>query len=240
MAQFDKNTFKYRFLRDGNIKLGEDIATWSTLYSDEDIFIKQLGYAVKGTCGNHCGVCKKNCYVRKSYGRYPSVPYGHARNTIGLRDVPEKVFRDLDKQLSGARKKIKVVRLNQSGELESEDQFGRWCKLAANHPETKFYIYTKMFDLVLPGLLAGKVPGNFTILFSVWHDVGAKEYELVKHLKNVKAFIYDDAEKLEVAPQVYCKAYNDKGKLDHSETCGKCCKCFVNTDAWKTIGCKAH
>lgn len=235
---FTAQTFKYSFLRNGNIKLGDSMATWSTLMGSHDINIPELGQAVKGTCQN-CAGCEKDCYVKKSY-RYPSVKYSHARNTLGLRNAIDKVFKDLDAQLKKAKNKIKIVRLNQSGELENEDQFGRWCRLAENHPETKFYIYTKMYDLVIPGLLAGKVPSNFTILFSIWHDQGAAEYEMVKHLKNVKAFIYDDGEDLTVEPKVYCAAYDSNGKLNHEETCQKCGKCYVNVDAWKEVGCKAH
>lgn len=238
MPRFNKDTFKYRFLRDGNIKLGDSMATWSTLMGSKNVRIPELGFDVKGTCGN-CEGCEKDCYVKKSY-RYPSVKYSHARNTIGLREAVDKVFTDLDRQLTRAKKKIKIVRLNQSGELESEDQFGRWCKLAASHPETKFYIYTKMYDYVIPGLISGKVPSNFVVLFSVWHEVGKAEYEMVKHLKNVKAFIYDDGAELAVKPTVYCAAYDEHGKLNHDETCQKCGKCYVPVETWKEVGCKAH
>ena len=239
MANFNASTHKYKFLRDGNIKLGETMATWSTLMGDEEIDVPALGRKVKGTCQN-CSSCKHDCYVAKSYRRYPSVPYGHARNTLGLRFAEDKVFADLDKQLFRARKPIRIVRLNQSGELESEEQFGRWCRLAANHPNTKFYIYTKMFDYVIPGLLAGKVPSNFIVLFSVWHDKGAAEFEMVKHIRNVKAFVYDDGKQLAETPTVYCEAYDAKGHLDHNHSCETCGRCFVPVESWKIVGCHAH
>ena len=238
MATFNEQTYSYHFNRNGNIKLGDTMATWSTLMGDSEYNVPKLGRKVNGTCQN-CSSCKDSCYVKKSY-RYPSVVYSHARNALGLRNAEDKVFADLDKQLTRAKKPIKIVRLNQSGELESEEQFGRWCHLAKNHPGTKFYIYTKMYEYVIPGLLAGKVPENFIVLFSVWHDVGVKEYDMVKHIRNVKAFVYDDSTELNVGPTVYCEAYDAKGHLDHNHTCETCGRCFVPVANWKVVGCHAH
>lgn len=238
MSKFNASTHKYSFIREGNIKLGGSMATWSTLMGDEEIEIPTLDMKVRGTCQN-CTSCKDSCYVKKSY-RYPSVKLGHARNTLGLRQDENKVFSDLDKQLNHAKKPIKIVRLNQSGELESEAQFGRWCRLAANHPTTKFYIYTKMYEYVIPGLLAGKVPENFIVLFSIWHENGKAEFEMVKHLKNVKAFVYDDDEQLSVTPTIYCEAYDKNGKLNHNQSCETCGRCFVPINNWQIVGCHAH
>lgn len=237
-VNFDPNTFKYKFLRDGNIKLGDSIATWSTLKGDEEIWIEQLGLKVLGTCKN-CSVCTKDCYVNKSYVRYPTVPYGHARNTLGLRLAFDKVFKDLDNQIKRARNPIKIVRINQSGEVEDQKQMLGWCNLAKNNPKTIFYMYTKMYDIATEVLLSNKVPNNLVILFSIWHDLGVKEFEAVRHLPNVKAFVYDDGN-IQIKPQVYCKAYDDKGHLNHEETCQQCGKCFGKNPKMQIVGCKGH
>lgn len=239
-----KNPNKFQFLPNGNIKLGAQIWSWSTLKGND--FYKVGGVEVLGTCGN-CGACDNSCYVNASYNIHgKSVIPSHAKNTNGLRYNMAEVFRQLDEQITKRNnsknprtKKIELVRLNQSGEIENEDQFFMWCMLAERHPETKFYIYTKMYDIVTPVLLAGQVPTNLVVLFSVWHDVGVNEYNAVKHLKNVKAFVYDDGE-LEVTPDTYCKAYDNAGHLDHNITCDKCQKCFNVNMNKKVIGCKAH
>ena len=231
---------KARIAGNGNIKLGKSMGVWSTLMGDDTYTVKINGIetSVKGTCGHHCAGCKGNCYVKKSY-RYPSVVLGHARNTLAIRNV-EKCFQDLDGQLTRKRKPFDIIRIDQSGEIENDDQFAMWVKLANNHKETNFYIYTKNYDVVIPALLAGIVPDNMTVLISIWHTFGVNEYQKVKHLENVKAFVYDDNYEYGFTMNTYCTAYNEKGKLDHNITCEKCRKCFNRLNSCKVIGCKSH
>lgn len=244
-------TRKARLKRDGNIKLGKTIATWSTLFSDAEWNIPELGITVSGTCGEHCKGCKGSCYVKKSYDRYTqkgtgrcSVKLGHAIRTILLRYYPEKVFSDLDSQIKKARNPIQIVRWNQSGEIENEIQFGILCRLAENNPDVKFFVYTKNYGVVVPALLAGKVPENLTVLISIWHMYGVAEYKKVAHLDNVKAFVYDDRtfkyEIVGIHIDTYCKAYDEKGHMDHNITCDICTKCFNRYKGHKVIGCYAH
>lgn len=230
---FDPAKHVYSFSTAGNIKMGK-ILSWSTLMSDYTV--EGLPGALAdstGTCGN-CDGCVANCYVRASY-RFPGVIRSHAINTYGLRHQLGKVEADLASQLK--RSSIDVVRINQSGELENDEQMAMWCRLATAFPGKRFYIYTKMFDIATKALLAGKVPENFTVLFSVWHECGVAEYEAVKHLKNVKAFMYDDGV-TELSTRTYCMAYDEHGHLDHTHTCESCKLCF-NSRA-KVIGCHAH
>lgn len=230
--KFNPNTHKYCFSV-GNIKMGK-ILSWSTLMSDYKI--KKLTGVLKGisgTCGN-CSGCVKDCYVRASY-RFPGVIHSHAINTYGLRHQLEKVENDLYEQL--CHTSIETVRINQSGELENDEQFAMWCRLASKFPDKKFYIYTKMFGIAVPALKAGNVPSNFTVLLSVWHHCGVEEFESVKNMPNVKAFMYDDGE-TELATKIYCKAYDEKGHLDHEHTCESCRLCYDSKA--KVIGCHAH
>lgn len=229
-----------RLDRKGNTKLGESIATFSKLYSDEEIETP-LG-VIKGSCKTEfCTGCKPSCYVPKSY-RYNSVRQGHGRNTLAIRSSLEVSYEELRNQLSRARKPFTIVRVHQSGELEDTREFLMWCQLAKDFPTVTFYIYTKAFPYVIPALLAGKVPDNFKINLSVWHEYGMKEYELVKHLPNVKAFICDDRNREPgndcMEYETMCKAYDIKGKMNHDITCEKCRKCFNETT--KTIGCYEH
>ena len=227
----------------GNIKLGASVGTFSTLYGDASYYIDALKMSVCGTCGQHCAHCKHACYVRKSY-RYGSVMLRHAVNTLALRESVENCYSALHAQLARKRKPFDIIRINQSGELESEEQFFMWVRLARDFPATQFYVYTKAFELVTPALLAGEVPENLTVLFSVWHEYGLTEYARVAHLSNVKAFAYDDGafdyDAAGFPLQTYCKAYDDSGKLDHAITCDKCKKCFNRSAGCKCIGCKAH
>lgn len=232
---FNPKTYKYHFSESGNIKVGR-IATWSTLMGDYTYKgLRGVLRNIVGTCVNcrECG-CVKACYVRASY-RFPSVIYSQAVNTWGLRHAIDKVANDLAEQLS--KGKINIVRINQSGEIENEEQLSMWCTLAGKFPKIPFYLYTKNFDAVTKFLKDGLVPGNFTILFSVWHETGVKEYNSVKHLPNVKAFVYDDKKNLVLVPKTYCPAYKD-GKLDHDWTCERCGLCFRSKV--KIVGCADH
>ncbi len=234
------------FSKSGNIKLGN---TWnfSTVYGDELKTVNFNGktYQATGTCGNHCKGCKYDCYVKKSY-RYPSVVYSHIKNTIAIRTNPAAAFNDLTVSIEKAKKKPEIIRINQSGEIENNEMFSGWCEMAARFPKIKFWLYTKNYDVAIPALLAGQVPENMTVLISVWHKYGATEYNKVKHLNNVKAFVYDDgynykAENIEI--QTYCKAYtmqNGKMSLNHKLTCEKCKKCFNRSAGCKVIGSLPH
>lgn len=231
---FNPNTHVFKLSAVGNIKLGK-ILSFSKLLGN--YIYKRLTGVLKnivGSCGN-CEVCKRDCYVRSSY-RFPCVIFSQAINTWGMRHAMARMEQDFAKQLR--KSKIGVVRINQSGELESLDELAMWCRLAMANPTKKFYVYTKNYGVATEALKTGIVPSNFTILFSVWHDVGVKEYESVKEYENVKAFVYDDGQ-LSIKPDTYCMAYQN-GKLNHEITCEKCMKCYNNALKRKVIGCKEH
>lgn len=245
-----KKELKAHLGRQGNIKVGKTIATWSTLKGNENYFIPELNKEVHGTCGKYCVECSDSCYVTKSYKRYTSrktgkcsVKYGHAVNTIAMRENIEKCYTDLYNQIKRARNPISIVRIDQSGEIENAMQFGMWIRLANDFKDITFYIYTKAFDIVIPMLLTGIVPLNLVVNISIWHEYGIAEYNLVKHLPNVKAFVYFDgfdyaAHGLEI--QTMCNAYDIKGKMNHEITCDRCKKCFNDSEKCKVIGCYDH
>lgn len=237
--KFDPKTHRYAFNMAGNIKVG-NIATWSTLLGDYT-YTGMSGKLknITGTCRN-CGECRTACYVRASY-RFPSVIFSQAVNTWGLRNELDKVERDLSEAI--ARRKISIVRINQSGEVENPEQFAMWCRLATAYPGTKFYIYTKMYGIAEEFLLGGLVPENFTVLYSVWHSLGVEEYARVKHLPNVKAFVYDDGVDRKLDTKCYCPAYRvpeggSRAKMNHGVKCETCRLCIDSKVG--IIGCLDH
>lgn len=217
----------------GNIKLG-NMATFSKLKGNEE-FSTCYG-TITGTCGGFCDGCSGACYVNKSY-RYPSVIKGHARNTAAFRININQAFIDLDNQLNRKRKPFEIIRINQSGELESRTEFLKWCELAAKHTESIFYIYTKAYEFVED--LIDTMPVNIYLLVSIWHEQGISFYRQHKNAPQVKAFVYLDGYKYpeDIQPDTTCKAY-EGGKLNHAITCDKCRKCF--NDKNKIIGCSEH
>lgn len=246
-----------RWNYNGNMKVG-NIATWSTLASDR-MFETEYGL-VQGTCSGCCESCGKAkegkkrppCYVFKSYRR-KSVINGHARNTISIREDPDLAFRQLSDSLSRKRIPVLAARFDQSGEIENGMVFRYMCRTAAEHADIPFYIYTKKYNIVVPALLNREVPENLVVLFSIWHEQGAKEFLMVAHLKNVKAFVYCDKNKdkvngwgieeyaeIGIVIQTFCKAYDLKGKMNHAVTCDKCQKCFNHRNCHKIIATWDH
>lgn len=234
---------KPKIIGGGNIKLGNNplFGSWSTMKGGDDeirYVNKYEGYC-SGTCGECAKHCSKSCYVNVSY-RYGSVIQRHAVNAVYIKEDLKKTFEILDDQLSRKKEKFQIIRINQSGELTGYKELKAWVDLAIKHPETVFYVYTKNYKAVKK-LIDSKleVPNTFTILISIWHKQGVKEFDKWKHLPYIKAFVYDDGE-MYVTPQTYCKAYDDKGKLNHDISCEKCRKCFNRNNNHKIIACKDH
>lgn len=233
--KFNHQKYTYHFNIGHNIKLGEGVASWSTLKGSDLLYIPRLEKRVRGTCKD-CDYCTKDCYVNKSYRRYPKTAlYGHAVNTIGLRTCPSKVFQDLDHQLS-VTKRFNVVRINQSGEIENLQELEMWVSLALLHPSFTFYLYTKRFNLAVEFIENNPLPKNFHINFSIWHEHGVNAYFKVANYPNVHAFVYDDGETYIDATD-HCRAYVN-GKLNHNITCEKCKKCY--RPGVKVIYCRSH
>lgn len=252
---------KAGWIKNGNVKIGGKkvrVWSWGTLFGCDMWDIPELGIKVKGTCGNHCSGCfnpenwkKSACYVAKSYYQHInkkngncSARYGHALRTLALRYCKDELYNHLRNQILKARFKPEIIRLNVSGEIECKKDFELFCKLAAEFTDIQFYIYSKNYGVIIPALLSGMVPKNFTVNVSIWHECGIAAYNLVKHLENVKAFIYDDrtfnysAHGLDI--QTYCPAYDEHGKMNHELTCDICKKCFNRFPGCKCIGCYDH
>lgn len=249
-----------------NIKLG-NMGSWAMLFGDCEWYIPEVGMSCKGTCGKHCKGCfdpknpkKSPCYVAKSYTKYTkrnedgtkgniltnecSVKLGHFYRTFAMLYLRDELLESLDKQLTGMKKKLGVVRINESGELTCAADLQMWVDLAQRHSETVFYLYTKNYKAVRE-VIQGYVPSNIFINISVWHKQGIKEYNEMKDHPQIRAFVYVDKEwtvvkYMEKGLQLnsMCGAYNEKGKMNHAVTCDKCKKCF--SQANKCVGCYSH
>lgn len=218
-------------IKGGNIKLG-NMGSISKLAGNCEYTIEDGNgqETITGSCGRFCSKCgtRSGCYVFKSY-RYPSVIKGHARTTAAFRVDINKAFEAMDGQLSRKRKPFEVIRINQSGEIESVLEFAYYKWLAEKHPETVFFFYTKAFEYVEDHIINFDLPKNMVVLCSIWHEYGIEEYKRMSHIQNVKAFIYDDGydySRHGLKIESYCPAYDHKGHLNHNATCDKCKKCF--------------
>jgi len=231
-----------KFNKAGNTKIGK-IWSFSTLMGDELVHIDYNGFVadVMGTCGKHCEGCKKNCYVKHSY-RYPSVKYGHAWNTIAIRDDVESAFVDLHGQINRARNKPNAVRIHVSGEFESCAELYMWDKLANRFPNITFYVYSKAYDIMDEYIANHGINDNLIINVSIWHEYGIEFFKKYEHMNNIRAFVYDDGfdyNKFGILKDSKCPAYDSNGKTVEGVTCEKCGLCMGKRDK-KVTFCHAH
>lgn len=235
-----------KFVKNGNIKIGNTMWSWNKLAGKGEIA------GCQGTCGEHCNGCyneedpsKSPCYVFKSYNIYgwdnSTVVKAHIRNTNVMRENVEKAFNDIRLQLKRARKKPSAVRIHAAGELETAHELKGWIETAKMAPDIPFYIYTKAYE-VLDEVLSSMdvIPQNFFVNVSVWHENGIDIYNQWKHLDNIRAFVYDDGYDYSelIKMDCYCPAYDKNGKLSHELTCDRCRICFQKKA--KVCGCYSH
>lgn len=250
-----------------NIKLGS-MGSWAMLFGSCEWYVPELDITVKGTCGEYCQGCfnPENpkcsaCYVAKSYTKYTkrnedgtigdiqknkcSVKLGHAYRTIAMTMFRKDLLLSLDKQLTRMKKKLEVVRINESGEFTCYEDLAMWCELAKRHPETIFYVYTKNYKAVRKALINAIVPSNLFINISIWHQLGIEAYLEMKDHPQIRAFVLVDDEwttekyyKNGIEITSMCMAYDKNGKMNHKVTCDKCKKCFSANN--KCVGCYEH
>lgn len=239
----------------GNSKIGKGIYSFSTLPGNKDNLLMLANNAlltnIHGTCSKYCERCfNGGCYAVNSAKRHHNVVIrAWADNTILLRKG--KVFDEIDTYITKKNSKfyasgnendhkVKIFRINVSGEIESAKEFENWNRLAIKHPEVIFSVYTKNFDALDEFIKAGnKDASNFVINISQWHHVA--DAILAKYPGKFNVFEYDDSnvknntlsdeDKLRLSHTRHCPAVSSKGKhvkkADGTPvTCDTCLHCY--------------
>lgn len=93
--------------------------------------------AGKETCGREC----PGCYAMKPQKFRPAVLPARQRNLASSRlsDFADNVTLELTK----TRRKIKAVRIHESGDFYSQDYVDKWANIADSNPKITFYAFTK-------------------------------------------------------------------------------------------------
>lgn len=212
-----------------------------------------------GTCGSvDCSGCARvgQCYAIRSYMQYPAVTINRIENTKQLREDINKHFDEIREYIRV--NEIKMVRWQESGEIETFEQGDKELETADMFPDVTFYLYTKNYDWLRHVFASRELPKNTTVLVSVWEGIGLSEYNEFKNHENVKAFVVNTPE---LIPDVMCPAYaevvkhyksGDKVKVVMTTEkngfspeyvkavkCGNCQQCTRNRTS-KVIGCLKH
>lgn len=192
----------------GNSKIGKEIFGFSTLPGNKDHMLilrhSILLTDIPGTCSKYCTNCAKDgaCYAWRDGKLHNNVTIrAWGENTLLLRSG--KVFSMVNDYLNDQNKKyiaskgavkpkIKIFRINVSGEIENVEQLEGWNILAKIHPEINFGLYTKNYDALEEFMKRhGDTEPNFIINVSQWHGV-ADEF-LSKYAGKFNVFEYDDS-----------------------------------------------
>lgn len=246
----------------GNSKIGKTIWSFSTLPGDRNhqLRLKDGRFLIDtyGTCAEKCDYCfDAGCYaVNSARQYYTSVIPAWTANTLLKRRG--ELFTALRCWFAAQNKpgeppKVTLFRINVSGEIESAEELREWNRLAAEHPETKFGLYTKNYEALEEFLNDPDTPraANFAINVSQWH--GCADDFLAAHPQACNVFEYDDSlrkgctlsddDRTRLAGLPHCPAVLASGKhaktaAGDSITCDMCLRCYRNTG--RTTAVYAH
>lgn len=116
----------------------------------------------------HCplaGACKAFCYATVGQQAFAS---GVKRRAAAFKATLDPAFvQNMHAEIARWKRKIKAVRVHDSGDFYSMDYLRNWLEIARLNPDVKFYAYTKSLPFVHKAYELGLVPPNFRLIQSV-------------------------------------------------------------------------
>lgn len=116
----------------------------------------------------HCplaGSCKAFCYATVGQQAFAS---GVKRRAAAFKATLSPTFvQDMHAEIQRWKRKIKAVRVHDSGDFYSMDYLKSWLEIARLNTDVKFYAYTKSLPFVHKAYELGLVPPNFRLIQSV-------------------------------------------------------------------------
>lgn len=111
------------------------------------------------TCPGKTAFCNTSCYALKAERMYKAVLPARRHNFEASRI--DSFDLNMHELIQKHQKKIKQVRIHESGDFYNQAYLLKWYMIALNNPGLTFYAYTKSFHLNF----AGK-PKNFVLIAS--------------------------------------------------------------------------
>ena len=116
------------------------------------------------------GKCAQGCYAQSGAYTWSNVSQAfEARLALSHTDdfVPKVSAAIATKHKSALRKnKQLVIRIHDSGDFYNITYANKWLQIIAQHPDVKFYAYTKMVPMFQRLAAQSKIPSNFTVIYS--------------------------------------------------------------------------
>jgi len=119
-----------------------------------------------------CEHCKNECYDIDDC-RYTNTLNARARNSVLWHVAPDSFFQQIESAIIH-HPSYEYFRFHVGGDIPGMDYLARMIEVAKNHPEVRFWTYTKVYGLVnLYVKTHGDdrhvaIPDNLTIMFSEW------------------------------------------------------------------------
>lgn len=111
-------------------------------------------------CRN-CTICKRTCYAVKIMKLRPNVRGAWHRNSTLAYKHRDEYFKRIAGYLELARPRY--FRWHVAGDIKDQDYLDRMKELARKYPTTKFFAFTKSYDLAFR-----RLPKNLKIRVSRW------------------------------------------------------------------------
>lgn len=183
------------------------------------------------TCPN-AAACAKGCYATMGAYKFSNVAkVFESRLKLSLSPNFIKIIDDEIK-----RRKIKRLRIHDSGDFYSKKYLEDWLKIMRANPNTVFYAYTKAVSMIKEYQADGLLPTNFVVIFSF----GGTEDKLINKDKDRHSWVFSSVEALNQAG--YSDAHlDDAVALGQNHKIGLVyhgTKSFQNTD-WDKVKSKA-
>ena len=150
-----------------------------------------FGIPAKTTCPQ-AKDCLKFCYAQKGAYRWPVVRAAYSRRLELTKS--ENFLLAITNELD--RKKVKRLRLHDSGDIYSEKYLSNLINLAQIREHIIFYAYTKSVKLIKDWEYL--IPKNFILIFSL----GGKQDHLIDLKNDRHSKIFDSTEALKAASYI--------------------------------------
>lgn len=116
----------------------------------------------------HCplaGACKAFCYATVGQQAFAS---GVKRRAAAFKATLDPAFvQNMHAEIQKWKRKIKAIRVHDSGDFYSMDYLKSWLEIARLNPDVKFYAYSKSLPFIHKAFELGLVPSNFRLIQSV-------------------------------------------------------------------------
>ena len=150
------------------------------------------------TCPN-AAACAKGCYATQGAYLFSNVAkVFEARLQLAL---SPKFVDVISAELT--RRKVQRLRIHDSGDFFSAEYLDAWLRIMRANPSVQFYAYTKMISLFKRYAAEGKIPANFSVIYSY----GGTEDRLIDRKTDRHSWVF--ASENELKTQGYANASKD-------------------------------